>query len=135
MKIYLASRYSRHEEMRGVRDRLATRGHSVTSRWIDLHNYTAPTSASPDILNNDPLSVAKYAIHDYADIVLAEAVISFTGHGGKGGRHVEFGIGLALGKTSVIVGPRENVFHALSGVYVFPDVQALMDNLKEVEGS
>ena len=36
-KVYLAARYSRNEEMRGVRDVLEVLGYEVTSRWIDQH--------------------------------------------------------------------------------------------------
>lgn len=35
VKIYLAARYSRHPEMRVVRDRLEASGHKVVSRWIE----------------------------------------------------------------------------------------------------
>ena len=34
----------------------------------------------------------------------------------RGGRHAEFGIALALGKRVIVIGPRENVFHALPAV-------------------
>ena len=47
-------------------------------------------------------------------------MVSFTeGGGGKGGRHVEFGLGLAQGKRMIIVGPREHVFHTADGVEQF----------------
>lgn len=39
-RIYLAARYSRNAEMRGVRDVLEGLGHKVTSRWIDQHGGT-----------------------------------------------------------------------------------------------
>jgi hypothetical protein len=120
MKIYLASRYSRHDEMQGVRDVLEAVGHQVTSRWIDCHtdvtgDYTA--SFTPEFLAEHPADCAPLGQHDLDDLITADFVVSFTcGTGGKGGRHVEFGYALALGKRMAIVGPRENVFHTLPQV-------------------
>lgn len=37
----------------------------------------------------------------------------------RGGRHVEFGMALAMDKRLVVVGPRENVFHLLPAVEQF----------------
>ena len=42
------------------------------------------------------------------DLAAADTVVSFTSaaSGGKGGRHVEFGLVLGLGKHLVVIGPR-----------------------------
>ena len=114
--IYLASRFSRNDEMRGVRDVLVGLGHTVTSRWIDLHGGDQQESAAAEVLNSDPASVAHFGQHDLADIDGADTLISFTGSGGKGGRHIEFGYGLARGMRMIVVGPRENIFHTLPQV-------------------
>jgi hypothetical protein len=48
--------------------------------------------------------------------------MSFTSAGGgKGGRHVEYGLALGLGKRLIICGPRENIFHTLPQVEHYPD--------------
>lgn len=60
MKIYLAARFSRNDEMRGVRDVLETMGHQITSRWIDLHGGDQLESAAQEVLNSDPESVAHF---------------------------------------------------------------------------
>lgn len=122
--IYLASRYSRNDEMRGVRDVLTAYGFTVTSRWIDLHpdvvgDFTE--SFTVDTLNQEPGKCAPLGQHDLDDIDRADWVVSFTGQGGKGGRHVEFGYGVAKGKRMIVVGPREHVFHTLSTVDAFRD--------------
>lgn len=118
--IYLAARYSRHPEMRGVRDVLAAMGYTVTSRWIDMHGGKYPTSFTPEILNNDPAYCGEQCRHDVEDVTAADTCISFTsGGGGKGGRHVEFGIAVALGKRLIVVGPREHIFHTLPQVEHF----------------
>lgn len=123
IKIYLAARYSRNDEMRGVRDVLVGMGFEVTSRWIDLHpDVVGDFSASftADTLNTEPEKCAPLGQHDLDDINRADWVVSFTGGGGKGGRHVEFGYAYAREKRLFVVGPRENVFHTLAGVEQFP---------------
>ena len=123
MKVYLAARYSRNDEMRGVRDVLRALGHEVTSRWIDQHGGNLLESIVAGKLNADPGHCAKYAQADIDDLMAADMVVSFTSAdgGGKGGRHVEFGLALGLGKRLILVGPRENVFHTLPQVEHYPD--------------
>lgn len=122
MKIYLAARYSRHDEMRGVRDVLATFGHEVTSRWIDCHDGQLEASFTPETLNADPAACAVLGQHDVEDVEAADTVISFTSvdGGGKGGRHVEFGLALGLAKHVIVCGPREHIFHTLPQVEHYP---------------
>jgi hypothetical protein len=114
-KIYLAARYSRNDEMRGVRDVLTAIGYEVTSRWIDQHDGALEASYTPAKLNADPEECAILGQHDIDDLTAADTVISFTSPdgGGKGGRHVEHGIALGLGKRLIVCGPRENIFHTL----------------------
>lgn len=134
--VYLASRYSRWDEMRGVRDVLtALCGVEVTSRWIDHHGGALPTSIPADALNADPGSCTQYAVADWDDLAKSDTVISFTcGSGGKGGRHVEFGIALALGKRCIVVGPREHVFHTMPQVEWYPDWPRLVMALTRAQG-
>lgn len=126
MRIYLAARYSRNDEMRGVRDVLQGMGHKVTSRWIDLHPDIVgdfSESFTVDTLNSTPELCAPLGQHDLDDIDLADCVISFAepNGGGKGGRHVEFGYALGRGKRMILVGPRENVFHTHYRVDWYPN--------------
>lgn len=117
-KIYLAARYSRSEEMRGVRDVLTAMGYEVTSRWIDLHGGALESSYTPDKLNASPDECGVLGQDDVADLAAADTVISFTSAdgGGKGGRHVEHGLALGMGKSVIVCGPRENIFHTLPSV-------------------
>lgn len=135
-KIYLAARYSRNAEMRGVRDVLESlpgNNYTVTSRWIDLHPDVVgdfSTSFTADDLNTQPDRCAPLGQHDLNDIDAADWVLNFTcGTGGKGGRHVEFGYALATGKRLFVVGPRENVFHALPQVDHYPTWRAFVVRL------
>ncbi len=120
MKIYLAARYSRAAEMRKARQRIENADHTVTSTWIDQKSEEIPL----DTLNANPTAHAQYALRDLYDLLDSEAVISFTSirGGGRGGRHIEFGIALHSNKRLIIIGPRENVFHTLLAVDVYPDL-------------
>ena len=90
MRIYLAARYSRFPEMQGCRTILESLGHMVTSRWINGdHDYKGGQSPAEQRV--------RFAQEDWADLLAADCVISFTEEPGKaggrnrGGRHVEFG--------------------------------------------
>jgi hypothetical protein len=124
--VYLASRYSRADEMRGVRDVLTVLGLNVTARWIDYHGGQLTASFTPETLNQDPALCGEIARADWDDLNAADTVISFTGNGGKGGRHVEFGMAVALGKRLIVVGPREHVFHTLPAVEHYHDWSRLV---------
>ena len=114
MKIYLAARYSRMEELRGYAAEISAAGHVVTARWLDGGNGIPET----DVVDGES---AAFAVQDYCDLLSADAVISWTepprvSSTARGGRHVEFGLGLAWGKRCIVVGPLENLFHALPDV-------------------
>ena len=134
MKIYLAARYSRREELLGVRDVLEAFGHEVTSRWLNgshqLDNAGIPITdegerrfeaGDPEV---DHLR-AHFAAEDMVDVITAETLVAFTEEprsgNSRGGRHVELGMALATGKRVVVVGPRENVFCWLPQVEWYPD--------------
>ncbi len=119
-EIYLAARYSRAEEMRQVRQDLAALGLFVTSRWIDgQHELTPEGSAEAHEADR-----TRFAQEDRRDLYAAHWVISFSEEPRmtktRGGRHVELGLALALGKRAIVVGHRENVFHHLPEVEFYP---------------
>ncbi len=125
--VYFAARYARGPKLQPLAAALERRGHTVTSRWITGHGGTLPASLPSGRLNDDPAGCARYAQADIDDLRAADLVVSFTDvGGGKGGRHVEFGVALALGKRLVVVGPREHVFHALPEVEHYPDTAAFL---------
>lgn len=163
MKIYLAARYSRRDQLRGLAQHLRAAGHIVTSRWLDTEWVNRPDSSSAA----PPEYREKYAIIDMEDVVAADAMINFTeppagkcaacegigtvfwpsedggspplkcpeckGKGridaGRGGRHVEFGLAVALGKRLIVIGHRENLFHHLPAVEFFESPQEMMRSL------
>lgn len=116
MKIYLAARYSRRDQLRDVAEELRRIGHTITSRWLEtdwLCNDVGRSTAAP------PEYREQYALIDMEDVKVADVVVNFTeapDSGGRGGRHVEFGLAVAWGKRLIVVGHRENLFHHLPEV-------------------
>lgn len=121
MKIYLAARYSRREELLRYALDLGEVNHEVTSRWIKGNHQVSDAGLSEEGTEAERL---RFAMEDWHDLIAAEACVSFTeqprSSASRGGRHVEFGAALAMQKLCVVVGPRENVFHCLPRVIVYP---------------
>ena len=120
MKIYLAARYSRRQELLGYAAQLEELGHSVTSRWLAGNHQIRDDQLNDGL---DELALAqRYAREDLVDVAQADLVISFTEEArsttSRGGRHTEYGFALALRKRLWLIGPRENVFHcAADGIF------------------
>lgn len=136
MRIYLAGRYTRREELLGVRDVIEALGGEVTARWLNGDHQiddggkpigdngealvegeelrSGETFSERDRSDRASYLRAKFARDDVEDVERADVLIAFTeeprSSASRGGRHVELGIALALGKRVIVVGPRENVF-------------------------
>ena len=129
MKIYLAAAYARREQMQHVAHRLEQAGHHVTSRWINRDSGDAAAIDACPIPGHYRAAAGEIAQADLDDIKACQLLIAFTETGGphqhlidtdrtaRGGRHVELGYALALGKKAATVGPLENIFCALPRVY------------------
>lgn len=120
MNIYLAASYHRRLELLGYWEQLGAVGHRVTSTWVDGHHEKPGEVVDSGVRYSAPdEDVAKWAAEGVHDVLRSGCIISFTGSGGRGGRHVEFGIGLAIEARLIVVGPREHVFHYLPQVEVY----------------
>lgn len=112
-KIYLAARYPRRYELIEHADKLIKAGYDITSKWI----YG----------QEEGMTYREIAVMDIEDVDAADVVMSFTEIGSpphvRGGRHVEFGYGLAKGKQCVTIGEWENVFHYYPSVVVYDTVE------------
>ena len=110
MKIYIAARYARAEEMRGIADQLTADGHQIISTWIDGEHNEGPEAAAIDL----------------AEIRYSDVVLCFTDPCGSknsgGGRWFECGYALAIGKRVIFIGDREIVFCHLPEVEVYPSL-------------
>lgn len=118
MKIYLAGRYERRLELVNIAKELKQFGHEITSRWLDGSHDNAPRQ--------------ECALVDIEDIINADGILLITENQGatRGGRHFEFGYAYALGKTCIILGEPENVFHYLPEVEVFAELKDVLLFLK-----
>ena len=113
-KAYLAAPSSYQPMMREWRADLAEIGCTVTSRWLDR-------AITGDFDPSLP-HWRDWALEDIQDVINADVVISCTLEStGRGGRHAEFGMGIAFGRQAVIIGRREHIFHCLPAVPAFPD--------------
>ena len=115
MKVYLAARFSRRDELeQEARPVFEAAGWTVISRW-----HREQTSAPIDgaMANHSAADNAEYAQRDLEDVQACDALVLFTeapeSAWPRGARHVEYGYALALGKSVYLIGPRENVFHWL----------------------
>jgi len=142
MRIYLAARYSRREELCAYREQLQEMGHDVQARWLNgTHQISDTGTPIGDhgealIESTDPavdVLRSKFAQDDCEDLVDADLVISFTepprSKANRGGRHVEFGMALAMGKRQIVVGFRENLFHWMPCVEFYKTWGEAKENL------
>jgi hypothetical protein len=116
--VYLASRFARRDEMKAIAAELEHHGYEVTSRWLTSTAALATTELEGSG------RAAELATMDLEDVRRASVCIVFTeppeqSRPGRGGRHTELGIALALGLRVMLVGPREHVFHCLPDIEQF----------------
>jgi nucleoside 2-deoxyribosyltransferase len=133
LKIYIAGSYYRKPEFQKIAVTLRDCGHLITSSWLDRR----------DAANDEALSAdqqARVAAEDLVDIRNADAVLSFTeppeSGNKRGGRHVELGLALAWGKTCLIIGEQEHVFHHLPQLvhcFNLNDARVVLDILARIK--
>jgi hypothetical protein len=121
-KVYLAAKFGQQGEMREAAFRVSAAGHEVTSHWI--HAKEA----------KDLRDAKAAALLDYGDVARADTLIAFSQERGTphpgGGRHVEFGIAMALDKRIFVIGPvGEHVFHGWPGIQFFNSVDEAIEAL------
>lgn len=135
MRIYIASRYGRREEMLAYARVLRGRGAVITSRWLEGEH------SSDDVEELTVEEQCAWAAEDLLDINQSDALWAFTeealeyqrlSYVGRGGRHVEFGYVLARKHSGypvrlVVVGPRENVFCCHGHVQHYATFSAALD--------
>lgn len=125
--IYIAARFSQRPECNALAHALMAQGHTITSRWVKPDaDHVIPTELSAQAEDSER---RRFAMEDCSDVRACDWIVSLQGEprsGGRGGRHVEFGYALALGKRMISIGPRETVFHHLGEVEQFDTVEAFL---------
>ena len=129
MKLYLAGRYSRKEEITKHAETIRATGLEVCSTWI-----TEPHGPAVQLKDVVPQELREYALRDLEELRLADAFVIYAEsdqtYNKRGGRHVEHGFALALGKPIFVVGPHENIFHYLPSTQHFSSTEALVEALQ-----
>jgi len=125
MRVYVAASWTRSEEAKALALHLTERGHTCTSTWYDrkVDSY--------DLTHPDLPGQAKL---DIDEVQTCDVLLCITGDTQtKGGRHTELGYALALHKTVLIFGPREQVFHWLPDVKVCHDLMSIDSELLQLD--
>lgn len=117
MQVYLAGRYSKKLELRKYADELEKVGIRVGTEWLK-----EPDNPNGALSDSSESKLAEYARQDYWNIGACDVFVFFAENQDfqppRGGRHVEFGMALILGKPIVVVGSPENIFHYLPGFHI-----------------
>lgn len=125
MKVYLAAQYHRKHEIASFAQQLRDSGLEVISSWTD--EVYSPLAQLGEIGEADLREIAE---RDINEVMRADAVVLFSvsdqEQTRRNGRMVEFGVGLALDKRMIVCGPRENIFHYITDVEVYPDWNATL---------
>jgi hypothetical protein len=104
-KIYVAARFERQAEARGVAQELEEHGYTVTSRWL----------AAEGLMVGDPIKAAAWAEKDLYDLLCADVYLLLSDNvPSRGGKDFEGGVAWARGLKLIIVGPPNHVFHYLA---------------------
>lgn len=100
--VYVAGKFTARERLRPVKAALLARGIPVTSTWIEADADSQP-------FEERALTEAR---RDLAEVRMATLMIIDTlDESNTGGREVELGGMLILGKEVWRVGPPRNIFH------------------------
>jgi nucleoside 2-deoxyribosyltransferase len=129
--VYIAARFSRRHEAHALGKELQSKGYRISCRWIRPgDSHVMPVGLSEQAEDSER---ARFAAEDMEDIYGCDWMISLTEQprsNGRGGRHVEFGVGLALGKVLTVIGPRETVFHHLPGIEHFNSIGEFLESVR-----
>ena len=135
LKVYLAAPYVMKDLMKARAETLRNLGIEVTSTWLD--EPFKPTQGPEDLTPEQNRDLAENDISDIHDSHIMVFQPDDTKTIVRAGRHVEFGIALALEMSIFVVGEtRENIFHYGPNVTHFPTfthvVRTLVDLAKEL---
>jgi nucleoside 2-deoxyribosyltransferase len=122
MRVYLAAGFSRKNEIAEKSQELENLGIKIVSTWTndseELDDKIYDCQSSEDFC-----TLSELARKDENEIKRCDALVLFTQSPKipfyRGGRMDEAGFARALGKTILVCGPRENLFHYLPEINQF----------------
>lgn len=131
MKIYIASHsQTRARELSEV---LEANGYGVVSRWITCD---PKFGHGVDAYSDDERRAL--TVMDEEDVRLADALVLIAEAAGQyvpGGKHVETGMALALGREVIVMGRRENIFHWHPLVTLVRSTEEVLGTLDRIRGA
>lgn len=138
---YLASRYSRREELCGYKDQLEERGYSIPARWLLGEHQVHGLEASKAIEDDGPIPAdlaVLFASDDVEDIRASDFLIAFTEPprtgATRGGRHVELGLALERRNLAQVVNASFNAGWVVPKVFIVGPLENVFCALDEIEG-
>ncbi len=106
MRVYVAARFGRKEEVRRIYDLLKEKGHEITADWT-VHRPIKPYGENPRMSG-------AYAEEDVRGVLDAD-VFLMIGDGGGTGLHVELGAAIASyllrGRPKIYVAGEGSMFY------------------------
>lgn len=114
MKAYVAAPFEERLLAMEILQVLEYANIDVVSSWLYVDADTRPIGLMA------PHEQSKAALRDLEEIQAADIVVVLGSrdyaHAGTGGRHVELGFALGIGKPVFLLGDRTNIFHHLPAV-------------------
>lgn len=128
MKIFLASVFAERGAMRVWRELIENQGHKVTSHWID-----SPFKSDDDATPIELSIAAEQNVHDIedCDYFVLDSRLFVQNIYGHGGRHIDFGIALALKKKICLIGTPESPYHLLPPITHHETIISFLKELRE----
>lgn len=115
MKVYVASKFSRAQEVRAIEEALRYEGHEVTSSWV---NDSAAGKHGREFYDY----IAECAQRDYEDVTAADVLVFLHDPASRGG-FAELGIALGAGRVVAVLGGRTASPHKAPIFYCLPKVR------------
>lgn len=118
MRVYVAAPYGARAQVAGYALELERDGITPTCFWAHGTREIDDTTVHAASALSDQQASA-FALDDLGDVASSDALVVLTetasdiaaGGAGSGGRHIETGYALALGKQVIVVGTPDNIFH------------------------
>lgn len=127
IKVYIASRYEDRADALALKKYLEDNNFIVVAGWLLPQDDNQPMVA---IKHDTKLCnvIGQRAVKDIDDCDVLVAMSPKKAHGnGTGGRHVELGIAIGLGRGTIVFGERENVFHHRSATLLVTEQPDLLN--------
>jgi hypothetical protein len=128
---YMAGRYGRRRELLAKSWQLGPLGFNISANWLLGEHEAADGNATAE-------DQMEWAEMDMEDILASDLFIAHTEAPdsvyGRGGRHVELGIAIAMKIPVVLIGPRENVFCHMEQVEQFDTWEGYLATLRAESG-